>query len=681
MRTTYNWLREYCPCELPVEELAHRLSMSGCLIEELEPAGDDTVMVAEITANRPDLLGMIGIAREVSALTGVPLRLPQVAFECGAETVASAASVEVRDPDLCPRYTARLVRDLRVGPSPDWLKARLEAVGVRPINNVVDVTNYVLFECGQPLHAFDFARLRGGKIIVRRAEDGECMMSIDETKCKLDTTMLVIADVDRSVAVAGIMGGLVTEISAATTDVLLESAQFENTNIRRTSRALGLASDSSYRFERGVDPVQTEWASRRAARLLQQVAGGTICEGVVDVWAEPYRTRTVALRPERMARVLGTPVPEDEARAILERLGFELQPETADGRIVVSVPPFRGQDVTREIDLIEEVIRIHGYDKIPEKGTLPITVGVARPAERVESLVRNTLVGLGFHEALTNTFCGEATARLISPWTDEEAVVVQNTVRRDENRLRVSLLPGLLTAKQTNVAHGVAQSPLFEISRVFLPKPLRTSGEPSRDDVLPEERQVVGILDEGDLLQLKGALARLLEAAGIETPASFEPAGTAFFEEGLSAKITLGGEPFGVIGQVSRAVTDRYDLPRSPCMAEVDFDLTVRKAVLNRPYSRIPAYPAAVRDLSVIVAEAVPWARIEESLRALEILILERIEFFDLFRGKQVPAGKKSIALSLTFRATDRTLTSAEVEEARQACIGALREIGAELRA
>jgi len=680
VKTTYNWLREFCECNLPPDALAHRLSMAGCLVEELEAVGDDIVMVAEITANRPDLLGTIGIAREISALTGAALRLPPADLECSEEAVGSVTSVEVPDADLCPRYTARLIRGVTVGPSPDWIRKRLETIGVRCINNVVDVTNYVMFECGQPLHAFDFKKLRGGKIIVRRAVDGERLISIDETVCELNASMLVIADAERPVAIAGIMGGLDTEIAATTTEVLLESAQFETTSIRRTSRALRLASDSSYRFERGVDPVQTEWASRRAVRLIQEVAGGTVLEGVADVWAEPYSPKTVTLRIARMNRVLGTAVGEAEARGILERLGFALQAETAAGRVVVSVPPFRARDVYREADLIEEVIRIHGYDKIPESVTLPATVGAVGRPEKVEIVARKTLVGLGFHEALTNSFCDETSAGIISPWTKAEAVIVQNTVRRHENRLRVSLLPGLLTAKQSNVAHGVHRSPLFEISRVFLPKPPRTSGAPSRDDVLPEERRVLAVLDEGDLLRLKGALERLLEALGMAGLISFKPADLDFFADGLTGRITLDGEPFGVIGEVSQTVADRYDLPHGPCAAEVDFDLMTQKANLDPTYSRLPAHPAAIRDLAVIVDESVPWARIEESLKALQIPILECIEFFDLFRGKQVPQGKKSIALSLTFRAADRTLASEEVEEARQACIKALSALGAELR-
>ena len=682
MKITYNWLREYCAFDLSPEELAHRLSMSGCLIEDLLRIGDDWLLVAEVTTNRPDLLGTIGIAREVAALTGVPLQLPPAEITCSDEKVDAAASVEMLDADLCPRYTARLIRGVKVGPSPDWLRKRLEQLGVRAINNVVDVTNYVLFECGQPLHAFDFDTLKDAKIIVRRAREGEHMVSIDETGCNLNPAMLVIADGQRPVAIGGVMGGLATQVSDATTNVLLEAAQFESTQIRRTSRALGIASDSSYRFERGVDPVQTEWASRRAARLIREVAGGTICEGILDAWAAPYQPRTITLRISRLNKVLGTAIETDEARAILERLGFEPVPQIDRGEIVVSVPPFRAGDVTREIDLIEEVIRIHGYDRIPENATLPITVGRVSKFERVERIVRTTLVGICYNEALTNSFCDEAAAGLISPWTDAEPLLVQNTVRRDENRLRVSLLPGLLTVKRTNLAHGVRRSPLFEISRVFLRRkpPAAPSGAMSRDDALPEERHVLALLSDDDLLGLKGALEQVFAALGIGGEAAFGPLANTFFAERRSGKITLDGEALGVIGEVSRAVAERYDLPSPPCVAELDLDLLVKAAKIERAYSRPAPYPAAVRDLAAVVDEAVPWASIERCIRSLRIPILERIEFFDLFRGKQVPAGKKSVAFSLTFRASDRTLTSDEVEEARQACIRALRSIGAELR-
>jgi len=680
MKLTYNWLRDYCPCELLPEELARRLSMSGTLVEEIHNLGDDALLVAEITSNRPDLLGILGIAREVSALSGAPLRIPEADFACGEEKVSSASSVQVRDPALCPRYTARLMRGVKIGPSPDWLRRRLEAIGLRCINNVVDVTNYVMFECGQPLHAFDFDKLRGGCIIVRRAAEGETMVSIDGAQCKLNPAMLVIADAERPVAVAGIMGGLDTEISDRTVNVLLESAQFENTQIRRTSRALALASDSSYRFERGVDPVQVEWASRRALHLIQKVAGGTAAEGLLDAWAAPYQPKAVTLRFARMNRVLGAAVAPDIARAILERLGFLPERGTDAGRVTVQVPPFRAVDVYREIDLIEEVIRIYGYDRIPESGTLPVMVGRVSRGERVADLARRMLPGQGFFEAMTNSFCDEASARLVSPWTSADPLAVRNTIRRDEDRLRVSLLPSLLAVKRTNLAHGVSKSPLFEIGKVFLPKPPRASGPAEPDDALPEERTVLALLAEDGLSHLKGVIESLLDAAGVRSKVSFEPAADAFFAEKLTAKILLEGAPLGILGEVGPAVCERYGVAHPPCAAELDFDLLVRAARLDRGYAKLAAHPAAVRDLAVVVDEALPWARIEGSIRDLRIPILESIEFFDIFRGKQVPAGKKSIAFSLTFRAADRTLTSEEVEAARQSCIRSLAALGATLR-
>ncbi len=680
MKTTYNWLREYCDFNLSPHELAHRLSMAGCLVEEVQSLDDDHALSAEVTTNRPDLLGAIGIAREICALTGANLRFPPVEFRCSNEHVAALASVDVREAELCPRYTARVVRGLKVGPSPEWLRRRLEAIGVRCVNNVVDVTNYVLFECGQPLHAFDFNKLRNRRIVVRRAEEGELMVAIDGTECRLGSSTLVIADEARPVAIAGIMGGLQTEISDATRDVLLESAQFDNRCIRRTSRSLGLASDSSYRFERGVDPVQVEWASRRAARLIQEVAGGIVCEGILDFWPQPYEAATVTLRVSRMNEVLGTDIPGEVARGILERLGFEALPAIEEDKVVVAVPPFRAGDVSREIDLIEEVIRIYGYDRIPEKGGLPIRVGQVSMFERVSDLARRRLTGLRFHEVVTNSFCDEASARLVSPWTDAEALTVQNTIRRDENRLRVSLLPGLLAVKRTNTARGVPRSPLFEISRVFLPGAADGAEGSSENRGLPEERRVLALLEDEDLLGLKGALEDLSAAAGVAERMRFEAAEAGFFTEGRSGRIILDGAQFGVLGEVSRAIMQEYDLPRPVCMAEIDFDLLVRSAQLDRSYSRVPVHPSAVRDLSIVVDESMPWAHIEECVRRLELSILERMDFFDVFRGKQVPSGKKSIAFSLVFRSPDRTLTSEEVEEARQSCIKALAAIGAELR-
>lgn len=680
MKTTYNWVREYCDASLSAGDMAQRLSMSGCLIEEMMPFGDDMIYGAEVTSNRPDLLGTIGIAREVSALTGAPLAFPAVEFKSVSENVSNYASVEVSAPDLCPRYTARMVRGVKIGPSPDWLRKRLEAIGVRCINNVVDVTNYILFECGQPLHAFDFDKLNGGKIVVRRAGDGEKMISIDGTECTLKSSMLVIADAQRPVAIAGIMGGLDTEISDGTVNVLIESACFENTQIRRTSRALMLASDSSYRFERGVDPVQTEWASRRAACLIQEVAGGEILEGIIDTWVKPYEPKAVTLRYQRLNRLLGTPVPQDAAQAILARLGFKQSSAPEADRISVLVPPWRAQDVYREADLIEEVIRIYGYDKIPESATLPVTAGHAGKFEAVSDRLRELLPGMGFSEALTNSFVDEPASKLISPWTAAEALVVQNTIRRDENRLRVSLMPGLLAVKRTNLAHGVAESPFFEISRIFLPKPPRTEGEPSRDDTLPIERNVLAMITEADILTLKGCIEGILESLRVPGKAVYEVIDVPFFSQGRVARITLNGAQLGIIGEVSRAICDRYDISRAPVMGEIDVDMLIERSNPERHYSPLPAYPSAERDLAVVVDEALHWGRIETAITDLNIPTLESIRFFDVFRGKQVPAGKKSIAFSLTFRAPDRTLTSEEIEEARQNAIRALEALGGQLR-
>jgi len=679
MKTTYNWLKEYCDFDWPPEELAHRLSMAGCLIEETERVGDDVMLFADVTSNRPDHLGTIGIARDVCALAGSELKLPPVDFETGSENVRDAAFVRVEAPDLCPRYTARLIRGCKVGPSPQWLRTRLEAVGLRPVNNVVDVTNYCLYECGQPMHAFDFARLHGGGVIVRRAREGEILVSIDETKCRLTPEMLVIADAKRPVAVAGVMGGLDTEISERTSDVLLESAHFEKTNNRRTSRALQLMSDSSYRFERGVDPVQVEWASRRAARLIRKLAGGTICEGVIDLWTEPYRPANVTLRFARLNHLLGMPVPPDVAVSILNRLGFDTVSRD-DNAVTVTVPPFRANDVYREIDLIEEVIRIYGYDRIPETSRMTIVAGGVSKSERIERNARAILVGLGYHETMTNAFCTETAVKLVSPWTDREALTVQNTVRRDENRLRVSILPELLRVKSTNAAHGVPHAPLFEIGRVYLPKPPRTTGEPSRDDALPDERTVLAILSEGDLLEAKGVVETLLQALRIPGEPRFESTEMPFFEKTMAAKILLGNRLLGVFGRAAPSTAECFDLDRPPCVAELDLDHIVELAELDVNYRRPPSYPASERDLAVIVDETVTWGRLEACIRDLDLPHLERVAFFDVFRGKQIPEGKKSVAFSLTFRAPDRTLTREEVEESRRRAIEALEALGARLR-
>jgi len=577
----------------------------------------DTVFDIEVTPNRPDWLSVIGIAREVAALTGNPLRLPEIRLTEDGGAVETLARVRVDAPELCPRYTARIICDVKIGPSPAWLRQILEKVGLRSINNVVDVTNYVLMECGHPLHAFDYNLLRGHQIIVRRAENGEQYEAIDGSRHELTAEMLVIADAERPVALAGIMGGKNSEINDATTNVLLEAAYFSPPNIRRTSKQLGLASDSSYRFERGTDIEGLVWASQRAAALIQQLAGGHVAQGMIDVLAKPIQRRKVNCRYAQVNRLLGIEVPAATVKKIFVSLGMSVSREDADS-CEVEAPSFR-VDVEREADLIEEVCRIYGVEKIPAT-MLPATVQVSAFDAQWDSRqkVRRILTALGFHEAMNQTMVQEGNLKLQNPLTSEMSA------------LRDSLVPGLMANVRTNVSRHEYDVKLFEIGRVFAADgtekwklALAATGRRTPGDWERTEKV--------DYFDLKGALEEL----------------------GVTAEIR----------EIPVVQARKMGLRDAVYVAELDLPTAGRE---EKQYRELPRFPAVVRDMALIVAEEVRHADVMAAIEKNRSKYLEEVQLFDIFRGGQIPTGKKSMAYSLRFRAPDRTLTDAEVNAAHE---------------
>jgi phenylalanyl-tRNA synthetase beta chain len=576
----------------------------------------DTMFDVEVTPNRPDWLSVIGIAREIAAMTGATLRWPDVAVPESAERAERLTSVTVEAPDLCPRYMARVIRGVKIGPSPAWLKETLEKVGMRSINNVVDITNFVLLETGHPLHAFDYNLLQEHRIVVRRARPGEKFESIVGSTHELAGEMLVIADAGRPVALAGVMGGSNSEINDATTDVLLESAYFLPANIRRTSKRLGLSSESSYRFERGTDIEGLVFAANRAARLIQELAGGQVCAGCVDVLAKPIQHRRVPCRYSQINRLLGTTVPAEAVKKILTGLGLSLVSEQ-DGVTEWVVPPFR-VDLEREADLIEEVCRIHGVEKIPAE-MQPSRPAISAFDARWDRLmtIRRTLNALGFHEATNQTMVQAGTLKLQNPLTSEMGA------------LRESLTPGLLQNLRTNVSRHEFDVKLFEIGRVFagdgresLHLALAATGRRTPGDWQRTEKM--------DYFDLKGALEEL----GFNSPIKEIPAA-------LAKKMNLRDAVFVAECEISDA-----------------------SATAEKMFRELPKFPAVVRDVAMVVEENVSHADMEQAIRSAGIKLLERVQVFDIFRGGQIPAGKKSVAYSLTYRAADRTLTDAEVNSA-----------------
>lgn len=650
---------------------------------------DDAILVLDLTPNYAmHCQSMLGVAREVAALLDRPVRLPEFRLAEADEPASAAVSVEIQAPDLCSRYIARVIRGVRVGPSPEWLRKRLEAAGMRSVNNVVDVTNYVMLETGQPLHAFDYAKIRGRRIVVRRAGDGERLITLDGAERELAGEDLVIADEEGAVAVAGVMGGLDSEVGADTVDIMLESAHFDNLAVRRTARRLGLHSEASGRFEKGVDPNGCLFAADRAAALIRELAGGTVLAGAVDVYPAPALPRRISLRPDRVNALLGTRLDEAEMTAILRRLGLEVA--AGQGCLAVTVPT-RRPDIEGEADLAEEIARIYGYNRIPV--TFPRSPVEPAPAGVERGLLeaaREVCLGAGLNEVLTFSFMSpEAWDRMSLPADDplRRAVTVANPLSEDQRVMRTSLLPLLLDAVAANVRHRTTDVAIFEIGRVYRPKRLPM-------DELPEERLMLGIAMTGnlepptwraparpaDFFVLKGLVEALLERLGV-AGAAFVPGQPPSFHPGRAASLIVDGRAVGVVGEAHPSVQAAYDLPGRVYLAELDLTEIIAFASPWRPYRPLPRYPAADRDLAFALPIDIPAGRVAEVIRHSAGDLLSDLRLFDVYQGEQVEPGWRSLAYALTYQAPDRTLTDAEVESVHNRVRQALQnELGARLR-
>lgn len=665
MKISLNWLTDYVDVSMPATELAARLMEIGLPCEEIIETAADVVLDVEITSNRPDCLGHLGIAREVAAATGAEFRPPKRPEPPTTGKVADLAAVDVRAPDLCPRYTARVIRGVKIGASPAWLVERLEAMDLRSVNNVVDATNYVLMEYSQPLHAFDHDKLAGGRIVVRRATGGELITSIDGTRCELSENMLVIADAEKPVAVAGIMGGVDTEVTGDTVNVLIESAQFDPLSIRRTSRRLQLASESNYRFERGVDPVGVDAASLRACELILKLAGGKLAAGVVDVWAAPYEAPRVSLRPGRTDELLGVSIPADRQFKILDNLG--LSPAKDGERIVCTIPSHRA-DLRREADLIEEVARMAGYDEIPVAQTITHPVSVEQLPQRVRRELGEAMAACGFDEAMTFTFVDPKEAEMFG---FPHPVAVDTLTRKTNNILRPTLLASLLSACKTNQDAGSAEVSLFELASVF----------PPGEGELPSEQVELAVVTSGPLEDLRGAIetviARIAGDPRVDVVAS-QPAG---FVPGRAGEIRLDDETVGQIGCVGNDVQDYYGLERAMTAATLRFDALLERGGKRRTYDPLPRFPSVERDLSLIVDETVTWGQLSEAIRSVAQPMRVAVEYVTTYRGKPVPDGRKSVTAAVTYRRIEGTLRSEQVDQQVAEVVAELeKQLGAELR-
>jgi phenylalanyl-tRNA synthetase beta chain len=643
----------------------------------------DTIYDIKVTPNRADCLSVIGIASEVAALTSQPTHIPDPGYAEEGEPIHNFISVEIADPNLCSRYCASLVTGVKIGPSPQWMQQRLIAGGMRPISNVVDITNYVMLEYGQPLHSFDYSQIRGKKIIVRRAQNDEILYTLDNMERNLNPDMLVIADQKEPVALAGVMGGANSEVIEHTTAILLESANFNNISIRRTSIKLNLRSEASSRFERGLSPELAPIALRRATQLLLELAGGKAAKGIADVYPGKKEPKPVLLPKERVGRVLGLELSTERVQKVLESLGFGCKAAGTSGDLMVTIPYWR-TDVRMADDLVEEIARIIGYDEIPT--TLlssQIPQQVPAPMLALKEQIRDLLVGCGMQEVITYSLVSQATLDKVDPQHKlGPALRVANPMSLEQEYLRTSLRPGLLATFASNEKHEKDGIKLFEVSRVYL----------HRANDLPEEREMlVGILggprlerswlsgeDTIDFFDAKGILETVLNR--LKVKASFQPAEDQILLAGKTAEVVVAGQKVGVVGEVHPKTAALFDISTQPIILfEIDLVKLLSLTAAVYRYRPIPRFPGNTRDIALIVDNSLAASRVQEVIESFPLV--DQVTLFDVYSGEQVPQGKKSLAFSIRYQSAERTLTDEEVNQAHQQIIDRLqRDFGAILR-
>jgi phenylalanyl-tRNA synthetase beta chain len=678
MKTSLAWLNSYLDKPMTADEAEPLLTGVGFPFDgtddlTLSTGAADTLLDVEVTSNRSDCLSHLGLARESAAASGRSLVPPDIKLPpATGQPVGDLTSVESSEPERCPLYTARVITGVKIGPSPKWLVERIEGAGLRPVNNVVDITNFVLLELGQPLHTFDLAKLDGRRIVVRCAKGGELFAAIDGTKHELTEKMLVIADASVPVAVAGVMGGLDSEVTAQTSDVLLESAIFDPLSVRSTSRALKLASDASFRFERGVDPLGVERASQRAAQLIVELAGGTLAEGVVRVGQDEPAPAQVAMRIRRCQSLLGIDLNAQQIIESLNRLG--LSPKQDADTITCTIPTFR-LDLKREVDLIEEVGRLYGYDKVQVNERLELQVRPKQTKITARQDLGRVLAAHGYHETITPSLLTEEHANAFCPAAQKPMMLAGDT-RRKDSVLRPSLFPSLLGCRKHNQDRGNEGVRLFEVAGTW-----------TDDNGKPRENVTLAILTDAHdphegFRDARGTIEELVHTLGGE-----DAAGTLAFEPveddklTPAAKVMLQGKACGRIGVLNDALQDSFGLQTQVVLAEIDYQPVVSNYPPKRTVGNLPRFPGIERDLSIIVDEPVTWRQVEQCIADASPQMLEDLRFLTIFRGKQIGKGKKSLSLRMRFRNPDATLRHDEVDPQVNVVVEKLKQgVAAELR-
>ena len=649
---------------------------------------NDYIIDFEITPNRSDCLSIIGIARETAAIKGQDLKIPEINITEGTQRIDDLTSVEIQDPELCPRYSASLIMGITIGPSPFWLRRRLDSAGIRPICNVVDITNYVLMEFGQPLHAFDFGLLEGRKIVVKRASDRDMFSSLDGMKRALFNDTLMICDEEKPVAIGGIMGGLNSEVSENTADVLIESAYFNPSSIRKTSKKLGLQTEASYRFERGVDPEGVIKALNRATRLILDICGGQAAKGVIDQYPSPIPPKEISLSINKTNKILGTSLDKEGVKKYLNSI--ELNTGDLDGdKVSVKVSPLR-MDLGREIDLIEEIARLNGYDNIPTTTPMVKVTSTKRSSVHVlEYKVKDILTSMGYYEVVNYSFISP---RLITPLKLDadhpfrKFIRIKNPLSEEQSIMRTTLIPGLLKTMKTNVHNKNLNLKLFEIGTVFY------SG---KGEKLPEEKKGLSVLatglrhdeswsfseEETDFYDIRGVLENLFKGLDIRDFNLSSTGDIPYLHPGKSSRIMIGNTEIGVLGEVHYDVMEGYNLLTTPYIFEIDFDLIVKHSFGDKKINDLSKYPPIYRDIALIVSEDVQFKDILDIIIGLNNKLIDDINVFDVYKGESIDHGKKSLAYRIKYQSHERTLTDKEINKIHEKLVSTVvNKTGARIR-
>jgi phenylalanyl-tRNA synthetase beta chain len=690
MNISYNWLKDLIDIQIPPEELAHRLTFVGLTVEGVHPFGDDFVLDVDLTSNRPDCLSHLGVAREIRAMTGHELKVADVVKtdDIPMPAVLAYDAVRIEDPDLCHRFTARIIRGVTIGRSPEWIVKRLEAVGERAINNVADITNYVMLELGQPMHSFDLDKLTENRIFVRRARAGETITTLDEIERQLETSMLAICDAEKPVAVAGVMGGLDSGISDQTTNVLLEVAYFNPASIRQTSRKLKLTTEASHRFERGVDIENLIRASNRATELICEIAGGTAAD-LVDVYPTKYEPKEVESRDISYAveRLTSLKVDTAECERILNALGVEKKQET------IYVSPTWRHDIAIEEDLVEEVARHYGYDKIADALPPAYAAGEYQPNETREKLLRQKLIDLGFDEAITYSFIDtrhdetfDLVPGLLDDNTSERFIELQDSVIEGAVRMRPTIVPELLDAVRLNLNFQRRDLKLFEIGKVFAAR--------SSEDDLPTEREVLTLVLTGteisedrampvrelDFYDAKGAVEAALETVGVQG-AKYSVSTIKHLQRGQAADVSIGDTGVGYVGRLDQDLAASYKFRQPVYLAEIDLETILAMPTAPVNYHPLPRLPGVVRDVSFAVERSVSFDAIRNAVDSQNVELCRSVEFVDLYEGKGIADNERSVTVRFEYRSDERTLVDDEVDQAHARIVSAVtNSLSARLR-